>query len=140
MSPDDNKKTSLGGLLARFSAQISNLFRAEVNLAKAQAKEVGKRFGLAGAMFAAAAVFVLFMLGWLLMALFFAFAALVNSNAVGALLTAAVLLVLTAIVVIVGLAAVKKAKEHIPAPQEGIKKDVEVIKNAIKTSTEGAEK
>lgn len=59
----DDQKATMGMLFSRFSAQISTLFRAEIALAKAQAKESGKRFGLAAGIFAVAGVLALFMLG-----------------------------------------------------------------------------
>ncbi|MCI6584993.1 MAG: phage holin family protein [Mobiluncus sp.] len=133
----DDQKATMGMLFSRFSAQISTLFRAEIALAKAQAKESGKRFGLAAGLFAVAGVLALFMLGWLIQAMFFGWLALTGANWGAALLTALVLLVITGILAGAGIASVKKAQEHIPDPASGVKTDVGIIKSAIKSQPEG---
>lgn len=136
----EEPKLSLGALFARFSTQVSDLFRAEVALMKAQAKAAGSRFGLAAGLLAGAGVFALFMLGYLIKAVFYGFTALTGLAAWGALLTAAVLLVLTVILALIGLSAAKRAKDNIPEPQKHVKKDVETLKAAIKRPDLGAEK
>lgn len=136
----EEPKLSLGALFARFSTQVSDLFRAEVALMKAQAKAAGSRFGLAAGLLAGAGVFTLFMLGYLIKAMFYGFTALTGLAAWGALLTAAVLLVLTVILTLIGLSAAKHAKDNIPEPQKHVKKDVETLKAAIKHPDLGAEK
>lgn len=136
----EEPKLSLGALFARFSTQISDLFRAEVALMKAQAKAAVARFAMAAVMLIAAGVVALFMLGYLIKAMFYGFTALTGLAAWGALLTAAVLLVLTLILALIGLSAVKRAKDNIPEPQKHVKKDVETLKAAIKRPDLGAEK
>lgn len=136
----EEPKLSLGALFARFSTQVSDLFRAEVALMKAQAKAAGSRFGLAAGLLAGAGVFALFMLGYLIKAMFYGFTALTGLAAWGALLTAGVLLVLTVILALIGLSAAKRAKDNIPEPQKHVKKDVETLKAAIKRPDLGAEK
>lgn len=136
----EEPKLSLGALFARFSTQISDLFRAEVALMKAQAKAAVARFAVAAVMLVAAGVFALFMLGYLIKAMFYGFTALTGLAAWGALLTAAVLLVLTLILALIGLSAVKRAKANIPEPQKHVKMDVETLKAAIKRPDLGAEK
>nr|WP_282920939.1 phage holin family protein [Mobiluncus sp. Marseille-Q7826] len=136
----EEPKLSLGALFARFSTQVSDLFRAEVALMKAQAKAAGSRFGLAAGLLAGAGVFALFMLGYLIKAMFYGFTALTGLAAWAALLTAAVLLVLTVILALIGLSAAKRAKDNIPEPQKHVKKDVETLKAAIKHPDLGAEK
>ncbi|WP_279060298.1 phage holin family protein [Mobiluncus curtisii] len=136
----EEPKLSLGALFARFSTQISDLFRAEVALMKAQAKAAGSRFGLAAGMLAGAGIFGLFMLGYLLKAMFFGFSMLTGSLLWGALINAAVLLVLTLILVLAGLSAAKRAKATIPEPQKHVKRDVETLKAALKRPDLGAEK
>lgn len=136
----EEPKLSLGALFARFSTQVSDLFRAEVALMKAQAKAAVARFAVAAVMLVAAGVFALFMLGYLIKAMFYGFTALTGLAAWGALLTAAVLLVLTVILALIGLSAAKRAKDNIPEPQKHVKKDVETLKAAIKHPDLGAEK
>lgn len=136
----EEPKLSLGALFARFSTQISDLFRAEVALMKAQAKAAVARFAVAAVMLVAAGVFALFMLGYLIKAMFYGFTALTGLAAWGALLTAAVLLVLTLILALIGLSAIKRAKANIPEPQKHVKMDVETLKAAIKRPDLGAEK
>lgn len=136
----EEPKLSLGALFARFSTQISDLFRAEVALMKAQAKAAVARFAVAAVMLIVAGVFALFMLGYLIKAMFYGFTALTGLAAWGALLTAAVLLVLTLILALIGLSAVKRAKDNIPEPQKHVKMDVETLKAALKRPDLGAEK
>lgn len=136
----EEPKLSLGALFARFSTQISDLFRAEVALMKAQAKAAVARFAVAAVMLIAAGVVALFMLGYLIKAMFYGFTALTGLAAWGALLTAAVLLLLTLILALIGLSAVKRAKDNIPEPQKHVKMDVETLKAALKRPDLGAEK
>ncbi|EEJ52963.1 hypothetical protein HMPREF0578_0917 [Mobiluncus mulieris 28-1] len=126
---------SLGELFARFTTQISKLFRAEIALTKAQAKAAAQRFAAAGILLVAALVLALYMLGWLIHAMFLSWQLAVPSWA-AALLTAAVLAVLAVILGVAGYAALKKAQRHLPNPTEGVKTDVGIIKSAFKPTTE----
>lgn len=135
----EEPKVSMGTLFARFSSQISTLFRAEVALAKAQAKQAGTRFGMAAALFALAGIFALFMLGWLIKAMFFAWLNLTGLDWAAALLTALVLGVLAGIFAWAGVAGVKRAMSHIPAPAAGMRTDVGILKSAFKSDSGKAE-
>lgn len=137
---NEEPKLSMGALFAKFSTQISDLFRAEVSLMKAQVKTAGIRFGMAAGLFVGAAIFALFLLGYLIKAMFFGFTNLTGAPVWGSLITAAVLLVITALLAVLGAASAKHAAKNIPEPQKHVKKDVETIKAAVKRPAEGAEK
>lgn len=128
---------SLGQLFARFSTQISQLFRAEVALVRVQAKAAVQRFAVAAVLLVTALVLALFMLGWLIHAMFFAWLLVIPHEWAAALLTAAVLAGLALILGLAGYAALKKAQRHLPAPAQSVKTDVGIIKSALKGTTEG---
>lgn len=136
----EEPKLSLGALLTRFSTQISTLFRAEIALTKAQVKESGKRFGLAAGLLGTAAVFALFMLGWLITAMFFGFAALLGASvhglALAALICAAILALVAGILALCGIKAAKAAQQRLPDPAAGVKKNVEVITSTARSAVE----
>ena len=122
----------MGELVKQLSEQTSHLVRAEVELAKAELAEKGKKAGLGAGMFGGAGLFG-----------FFGFAAL--TAAIIAILDTFMVTWLAALVVavvyfaIAGIAALmgkKKVQQATPlAPQQAIdttKADVEVTKARVK--------
>jgi membrane protein len=124
----DASQASMAELVKQLSEQTSRLARQEVELAKAELQEKGKRAGLGAGLFGGAGVFGLYALGALTAA-----AILGLSKAVAAWLAA--LIVAAAIGAIAGVLALggkqKVQQATPPVPEqatESVKEDVEFAK------------
>ncbi|MGW1998077.1 phage holin family protein [Embleya sp. NPDC001921] len=119
---------SMGDLVSRASQQISELVREEMQLARAEMTQKGKRFGLGGGLFGGAGL-VGILAAQALVVTVIAALALILPVWASALITAALLAAVAA-----GMAAAGKkqiAKAGTPAPEQAIdsvKADVAVIK------------
>jgi uncharacterized membrane protein YqjE len=127
-SPRPGGEPSLGQLVGKMTETMSALVRDEIQLAQVQLTEKGKAVGLAGGLFAGAAVFALFGLGWLLHSAFLALALVMPDWAAG-LIVAGAVLAIAAILALVGKSAMNKA----PAPEtkENIQRDIEAFKAGV---------
>lgn len=127
-SPRPGAEPSLGQLVGRMTETMSTLVRDEIQLAQTQLTEKGKALGTGGALFAVAAVFGLFGLGWLLHAGYLALAIVLQAWA-AALIVAVFVLVVAAIAALVGKSLMQKA----PAPQtkENIQRDIAALKEGV---------
>ncbi|MGW7026847.1 phage holin family protein [Streptomyces xanthophaeus] len=120
---------SVGDLVSQASQQISELVREELQLARAEMAEKGKRFGVGGGLFGGAGL-VGILAGQALVGAVIAALALLLPVWASALIIAALLAVAA------GMAAAGKkqiAKAGIPAPEQAIdnvKADVAAIKEA----------
>ncbi|MGC0249100.1 phage holin family protein [Pseudactinotalea sp. Z1748] len=121
---------SVGALLAKVTENISALVRDEIELVQTQLTEKGKAMGLGIGLFVGAGVFGLFMLGWLLTAGMFGLATVMPYWA-ASLIVAGVLLVVVVILALLGKSALSKAPS--PHTGENIKKDVEAVKQGVKS-------
>ncbi|MFF8279602.1 phage holin family protein [Streptomyces lateritius] len=125
-SPDE----SVGDLVSRASQQISELVREEMQLARAEMTEKGKRFGVGGGLFGGAGLVGILAAQAFVAAVIAALALLLPVWA-SALITAALLAAVAA-----GMAAAGKkqiAKAGTPAPEQAIdsvKADLAEIKEA----------
>ena len=121
---------SVGAMLAKVTENISSLVRDEIQLAQTQLAEKGNAIGVAVGMFAGAGVFGLFALGWLLIALMFGLTAWLPYWA-SALIVAGLLLLITGILALIG----KSKLSNAPSPETGenLKKDVEAMKQGVKS-------
>lgn len=127
---------SVGVLFSRFSDQISTLIRGEFELAGAKVKRMGMRMGIGGALLAVAGVLALFGLSWLLYTIYLAVAIALPKWA-AALIVTGVLFLLVAILAGVGAVALKRGKGDVPAPKDGMKKNLDAIKAGIMKDAEG---
>ena len=125
-TPQGSNRTqpSLGALMSRVSENISTLIRTEIALNKAKAAETGKRFGLGAGLLGAAAVFALFGLGYLLTTLSQVIALWLPQWA-GSLIVAGVL-------ALVGKKEIDKGRAVVPAPQVGLRQDVQAVTNSLR--------
>lgn len=121
---------SLGQLVGKMTETVSSLVRDEIQLVQTQLTEKGKALGAGGAMFAAAGVFALFGLGWLLHAGFLGLTELLQPWAAALVLGGAVLVV-AGLLALVGKSLIGRA----PAPQtkENLAKDIEAIKEGVQS-------
>lgn len=119
---------SIGALVGRLTDSLSKLLRDELQLLQAQIAEKGKSVGVGAGLFAGAAVFGLFGLGWLLTAAMLALATVLPYWA-AALIVAGAVLVITAILALVGKTMLQRGQT--PQPKESVMKDVEAIKQGV---------
>ncbi|MER6613613.1 phage holin family protein [Streptomyces xantholiticus] len=111
---------SLGQLVASATAEMSALVHDEIALAKAQLRQDVKKAGVGGAAFSAAGAVLLFSLPMLSFALAYGFEAWTGWNLAWCfLLSFAVNVVLAALLGLVGMVFVKKAKKG-KGPQRAV--------------------
>lgn len=122
------ERRSLPELLAEVPTLVVNLFRAELENLQAEVKGKVAKLGVGGALLAVAAVMAIFMLGWLLAAVNALWQLLVPEWA-AALLTAACLLLVIGILVLVGLPMVKRGAAFKDMDSlDSIKDDVHMVR------------
>ena len=135
--PDTNGRTELhdrpmGELVKQLSDQTTALVRAEVELAKAELSEKGKKAGMGAGMFGGAGLFGVFGFAALTTAIIAALD-LAMATWLAALIVAVVYFAIAGIAALMGK---KKVSEATPlAPQQAIdttKADVEVTKARVK--------
>jgi hypothetical protein len=122
----------VGDLVARASAQITQLVREELQLARAEMTVKAKRFGIGGGLFGGAGLLAVLGLQALVVT---AIAALALALPVwaSALITAAALLLVAAGLALAGKREVARAVP--PTPEQavaGLRADVETIKENVK--------
>jgi uncharacterized membrane protein YqjE len=123
------RERGVGELVKDLSGQISTLARQEVELAKAEVAEKGKKVGLGAGMFGGAAVAALMMLGSLTALLILALAKVVPAWTAALIVT----LLWGAIAGVLALQGRKKMRQMgNPVPEktvETVKEDVQWLKN-----------
>jgi uncharacterized membrane protein YqjE len=119
---------SLGELVKQLSEQTSRLARQEVELAKVELQEKGKRAGLGAGMFGGAGLFGLYAVGALVAAAILALATAVDAW-LAALIVAVVLGAIAGILALVGKRNVQQATPPVPEQAtESVKEDVQWAK------------
>lgn len=129
-TPHTKDTPSVGALLGKVTENVSSLVRDEIQLAQTQIAEKGKAMGTGIGLFVGAGVFGLFGLGWLLTAALFGLA-LVLPYWASALIVAGFVLVVALILFLIGRSTLANA----PSPETGenLKKDVEAVKQGVKS-------
>ncbi|QCR18243.1 phage holin family protein [Agrococcus sp. SGAir0287] len=123
-----SERKSLPELLAEVPTLVVGLFRAELENLQAEVKGKVAKLGVGGALLAVAGVMAVFMLAWLLAAVNALWQLLVPDWA-SALLTAACLLVVILILVLVGLPMLKRGAALTDLDTlDSIKDDVNMVR------------
>lgn len=122
--------TTIGQLVSELSNQISTLIRGEIELTKVKATALAKKAGVGGALLVVAAVFALYLLGWIFHTVELAFA-LVMSAWLASLVTALILLFLVAVFAAIGAALLKKGMKDKPEPQVNMKLNIAAAKKGL---------
>ena len=120
-------EASLGELVSQLSQQTSRLVSDELQLAKTELAESGKRYGIGAGLFGAAGVLGLYALGVLVATAILALA-LVLDAWLAALIVGVVLLAAAGVMALLGKGQIAKAS---PTPQQtisNVKLDVEAVK------------
>jgi MFS family permease len=124
----DASQASIAELVNQLSEQTSRLARQEVELAKAELTEKGKRAGIGAGMFGGAGVFVFYAFGALIAAAILGLATAVAAW-VAALIVAAVLGAVAGVLALEGRSKVKQATPPVPEQAtESVKEDVQWTK------------
>lgn len=122
------QRKSLGDLLAETPQMIVDLAKAEVEHLKEEFAGKAKGLGVGLAMLAVAGVVAIFLLSWLIYAGFEGLN-VVFEPWLSALIVSAVLLVIVAVLVLLGLGSIKKNKELTDlAAVDSIKDDVNMVR------------
>jgi hypothetical protein len=127
-APEESTKKSLGSLLGSLPELISRLIRGEIALAKTELVAKLKEVGVGAGLLVGAALFGFFLLAVLITAAVLGLATVV-SPWLAALIVAAVLLVVTAVLALLGVSALKKGVP--PTPEKtvaSVKADVSALK------------
>lgn len=121
-------EASIGELVKQLSEQTSRLARQEVELAKAELQEKGKRAGLGAGMFGGAGVFGLYAVGALVATAILALSTAVTAW-LAALIVAVVLGAIAGVMALMGKRNVQQATPPIPEQaSESVKEDVQWAK------------
>ena len=126
---------TLGELVARISDNITALVHGEIDLAKAKGKRMATKLGVGAGMLAAAGVVALYGLGFLLGS-FVELIALALPLWAAKLIVAVVLFIVAAIAALLGKKRLDAAKADTPAPQEGLKNDINLVRTAVVSGLE----
>jgi uncharacterized membrane protein YqjE len=129
--PVDPADASTGELVKRMSTQISELVRGELQLARAELTEKGKRAGAGAGLAGAGGVVALYGIGALIAA---AIAALdiVLPLWLAALVIGVVLLIVAGVLALVGRKELRQAAPPVPKDVVGsVQEDVRTVKQAV---------
>jgi hypothetical protein len=127
-NPQESTKKSLGSLLGSLPELISRLIRGEIALAKTELATKLKEVGVGAGLLVGAALFGFFLLAVLLTAAVLGLSTVV-APWLAALIVAAVLLIVTAVLALLGVKALKKGVP--PTPEKtvaSVKADVTALK------------
>jgi len=138
-APEQSTKKSLGSLLGSLPELISRLIRGEIQLAKTELVAKLKEAGVGAGFLVGAALFGFFLLAVLITAGVLGLATVV-APWLAALIVAAVLLVITGVLALLGVKALKKGVPPVPKQAvDSVKADVAALKGTStpSTTTEG---
>jgi hypothetical protein len=130
---EELKERPLGELLGELSQGTATLVRQELDLAKAELTEKGKKAGAGAGMFAAAGVVGLLTLGAFTAFLILALALLIPAWT-GALVVAVVYAVIAGILGLRGKKKVQEASPPLPQTVETVKEDIQWAKTQTKSA------
>lgn len=122
---------STGELVRRLSAQLSELFRRELELARTELTAKGKRAGAGAGLAGAGGVVALFGVGALVAAAIAGLATVVPVW-LSALIIGVALLVVAGILALVGRGRLRRATPPVPEQAvQGVQSDVDAVRNAV---------
>jgi uncharacterized membrane protein YqjE len=131
LSDQSTANPSTADLVRRVSEQVSTLVRDEIQLARIEMAEKGKRAGMGAAMFGSAGLVALYGVGALIAAGILALALALPAWA-SALIVGVVLLIIAAVAALLGRSNVKKAVPPVPAETiTSVRADVDAVTTAV---------
>ncbi len=130
--PQDLSGASTAQLVSRLSTQVSELVRGELELARAELTEKGKKAGAGAGMAGAGAVLAWFAVGALVAAAI-AGLAVVLPVWLSAIVVAAVLLIVAGVFALVAKSRITRAVPPVPEEAiDGLQRDVAAVKEAAR--------
>ena len=130
--PDDPQNATTGELVTRLSTQISDLVHTELQLAKAELAEKGKRAGVGAGLAGTAGVLALYGLGALIAAVIAALSLAVPVWA-AALIVAVLIFIVAGVLGLLGKNQIQRATPPVPENTvESVKRDVATVQERIK--------
>jgi MFS family permease len=128
---DDLSTASTGELVQRLSAQLSELVRRELDLARTELATKGKRAGAGAGLAGAGGVVALFGVGALIASAIAGLATVVPVW-LSALIVGVVLLLVAGVLALVGRSRLREATPPVPEQAvRGVQDDVAAVKNAV---------
>jgi uncharacterized membrane protein YqjE len=130
--PSDAHAATTGELVTRLSTQLSDLVRAELQLAKAELAEKGKRAGVGAGLAGAAGVLALYGLGAIIAAVIAALSLFLPVWA-AALIVAILIFIVAGVLGLLGKNQIQRATPPVPENTvESVKRDVATVQERIK--------
>ena len=123
-------RPSIGALFASVTGQLSAIIRGEIELNKAKLRAFASKSGKGIALLLVAAVFALYLLGWIFHTIEIALALVVPAWA-ASLIVVAILLLIVLILALVGSRSLKSAQAHRPDPAASIASTKEAIEKGL---------
>jgi hypothetical protein len=128
------RERPVGELLSELSNQTQKLVRQELDLAKAELTEKGKRAGIGAGLFGGAGLFAVLALGALTACFILALATAV-ADWLAALIVAAVYAAVAGVLALTGRTKVKQATPPVPEQaKESVRRDLEWTKERAKAA------
>lgn len=122
--------SSIGELFANLSSQITSLVRGEIELTKAKVTAYFTKMGMGVGLLVGAALFALYLLGWLFHTIEVALAVVLPAWAASLIVTG-ILLVIVLVLALLGKAALDKAKNSTPDPKSGVNASIDAVKKGL---------
>ena len=123
-------RPSIGALFASVTGQLSSIIRDEVELNKAKLRAVASKSGKGIGLLVVAAVFALYLLGWVFHTIEVALELVVPAWA-ASLIVVGILLLIVLILALAGARSLKSAQAHRPDPAASVAATKEAIQKGL---------
>ena len=123
-------RPSIGALFASVTGQLSAIIRGEIELNKAKLRAFASKSGKGIALLLVAAVFALYLLGWIFHTIEIALALVVPAWA-ASLIVVGILLLIVLILALLGSSSLKSAQQHRPDPAASVAATKEAIEKGL---------
>ena len=123
-------RPSIGALFASVTGQLSSIIRDEVELNKVKLRAFASKSGKGIGLLVAAAVFALYLLGWVFHTIEVALELVLPAWA-ASLIVVGILLLIVLILALVGASSLKSAQAHRPDPAASVAATKEAIEKGL---------
>ena len=123
-------RPSIGALFASVTGQLSAIIRGEIELNKAKLRAFASKSGKGIGLLVAAAVFALYLLGWVFHTIEVALTLVVPAWA-ASLIVVGILVLIVLILALMGARSLKSARAHRPDPAASVAATKEAIQKGL---------
>ena len=123
-------RPSIGALFASVTGQLSAIIRGEIELNKVKRRTFAAKSGKGVALLVVAAVFALYLLGWVFHTIEVALELVVPAWA-ASLIVVGIILLIVLILALVGASSLKSAQAHRPDPAASVAATKEAIEKGL---------